>query len=240
MMKVIGAGLPRTGTTSMKAALERLGFTPCYHMVEVMTHPGHVDHWLEAAAGKVRTREDWDRVFEDGYQAEVDWPASFYWRELADAYPEAKVILTVRDPHKWHPSIRMLLSGENRPAPSDEMPEQIRQLFTTMQRMRPALDQMGRSLFGPDWTFGNDPGDEELVVAAFNRHVETVKQSIPADRLLVFDVREGWEPLCAFLGVDVPAGEPFPHLNDAESMRQAFERMKAGDMSGFPLGRPGG
>lgn len=239
MIKVIGAGLPRTGTTSMQAALERLGFAPCYHMAEVMTHPDHVDRWLEAAAGKVRTREDWDRVFEGGYQAAVDWPASHYWRELADAYSEGKVVLTVRDPRTWYPSIRMLLSGENFPDPSG-MPEQARQLFTTMQRMRPALDQMGRALFGADWTFGGDMGGEDLVVAAFNRHVETVKQSVPADRLLVFDVREGWEPLCAFLGVDVPAGEPFPHLNDAESMRRAFERMGQGDMPAFPFGRPGG
>ncbi|TMR20206.1 sulfotransferase [Nonomuraea turkmeniaca] len=237
-MKVIGAGLPRTGTTSMKAALERLGFAPCYHMVEVMTHPDHVDRWLEAVAGKVQTREDWDRVFE-GYEAEVDWPASHYWRELADAYPEGKVVLTVRDPHTWYPSIRMLLSGENRPDLSDEMPEQVRLLFASMQRMRPALDQIGRTHFGPDWTFGDDLADEELVVAAFNRHVETVEQTVPAERLLVFDVREGWEPLCAFLGVDVPAGEPFPHLNDAESMRQAFERMRTGDMSAFPFGQPG-
>ncbi|GAA2430759.1 hypothetical protein GCM10010191_50480 [Actinomadura vinacea] len=172
-------------------------------------------------------------------EAEVDWPASYYWRELADAYPEAKVVLTVRDPHKWHPSIRMLLSRENRPDPSDEMPEQARHLFATMERVLPLLSQMGRAHFGPDWAFGDDLADEELVVAAFNRHVETVKQSIPAERLLVFDVREGWKPLCAFLGVDVPAGEPFPHLNDAESMRQAFERMRTGDMSTFPFDRPG-
>nr|WP_188197199.1 sulfotransferase family protein [Nonomuraea sp. SYSU D8015] len=235
-MKVIGAGLPRTGTTSMKAALERLGFAPCYHMVEVMTHPDHVDRWLEVAAGNVKTREDWNRVFAGGYQSATDWPASHYWRELADAYPEAKVVLTVRDPRKWHPSIRMLMSGGIRPEPGDEMPEQMRQMFESMERMRPALEKIGRSYFGPGWSFGDDLADEDLAVAAFERHTATVKEGVPADRLLVFDVREGWEPLCAFLGVDVPADEPFPHLNDAETMRQSFARMQAGDMSAFPFG----
>ncbi|MGI5282090.1 sulfotransferase family protein [Nonomuraea polychroma] len=235
MIKVIGAGLPRTGTTSMKAALERLGFAPCYHMAEVMTHPDHVDRWLSVAAGEVKAREDWDRVF-TGYQATQDWPASHYWRELADAYPEAKIVLTVRDPHKWYPSIRMLLSDENRLDASEELPEVARQVFASMERMRPALDQFGRSLFGPDWHFGGDMVDEETAVAAFERHTAAVKESVAADRLLVFDVREGWEPLCDFLGVAVPAGEPFPHLNDAESMRQALERMRDGDMSAFPFG----
>jgi hypothetical protein len=219
----------------MKAALERLGFAPCYHMAEVMTHPDHVDRWLSVAAGEVKAREDWDRVFA-GYQATQDWPASHYWRELADAYPEAKVLLTVRDPHKWYPSIRMLLSDANRPDASEELPEVARQVFASMERMRPALDQIGRSFFGHDWHFGDGMVDEESAVAAFERHTAAVKESVAADRLLVFDVREGWEPLCDFLGVAVPAGEPFPHLNDAESMRQAFERMRDGDVSAFRFG----
>ncbi|MDP4503278.1 sulfotransferase family protein [Nonomuraea turcica] len=242
MLKVIGAGLPRTGTTSTKAALERLGFDPCYHMAEVMTHPDHVDRWLSVAAGEVKTREDWSRVFA-GYQATQDWPASHYWRELADAFPEAKIVLTVRDPRKWYPSVRMLLSGENRPDLSAELPadlpEAVRQIFASMERMRPAMDQIGQAYFGSDWHFGGDMVDEDAAVAVFERHVAAVKEGVPEQRLLVFDVREGWEPLCAFLGVDVPAGEPFPHLNDAESMRQAFERMQEGDMSAFPFGEPG-
>jgi hypothetical protein len=226
MVKVIGAGLPRTGTTSMKAALERLGFGPCYHMVELMTHPGHVDRWLSVMSGQVKSREDWDGVFEGGYQAAQDWPASHYWRELADAYPEAQVVLTVRDPHTWYPSVRMLLSGENRPDMSGDLPEPMRQRIEVMNRLRPMMDHIGQAYFGPEWHFRGDMVSEERAVEAFNRHVASVRESVPADRLLVFDVREGWEPLCAFLGVPVPAEEPFPHLNDAESMRLAFERMK--------------
>ncbi|MFG3436961.1 sulfotransferase family protein [Nonomuraea sp. NPDC047897] len=231
MVEVIGAGLPRTGTTSMKVALERLGFAPCYHMAEVMTHPEHVDRWVAAAAGQVRTREDWDRVFDGGYRATQDWPAAHFWRELAGAYPEAKVVLTVRDPRAWYPSMRMLTSGGPRPDPAAELPEPVRRALTAMDRMRPVLDLMGGSHFGPGWRFGTGLADEEQAVAAFERHVAAVRDSVPAERLLVFDVREGWGPLCAFLGVAVPAGEPFPHLNDAASMRRAFDRMSAGDPS---------
>ncbi|SDH56180.1 Sulfotransferase family protein [Sinosporangium album] len=235
MVKVIGAGFPRTGTTSMKAALERLGFSPCYHMIEVLTHPDHVDRWLDVAAGKIATREDWDRVWTGGYQATQDWPASHYWRELAEVYPEAKVVLTVRDPQAWYRSMRMLVSATNHSDSPEGLPEPIRQAFSSMDRLRPSLNTIGQTYFGPEWHFGEDMKDAELAVAAFHRHVATVRDSIPAERLLVFDVREGWEPLCAFLGVDVPAEEPFPHLNDAESMRQALERARAGDASAFPF-----
>jgi len=113
MLKVIGAGLPRTGTTSMKAALERLGFGPCYHMFEIFTNPDHADRWLPIASG---AKVDWARVF-DGYQSTQDWPASHFWRELAVAYPEAKVVLTIRDPHAWYPSFVCALPE---PAPLSE------------------------------------------------------------------------------------------------------------------------
>lgn len=105
MLEVIGAGFPRTGTTSLKAALERLGFGPCFHMFEVMAHPEQVDRWLSVVSG---APVDWDRVF-DGYRSSMDWPAGYFWREEAEAYPEAKVILTVRDPHQWYVSFQNLI-----------------------------------------------------------------------------------------------------------------------------------
>ncbi|MDR8408212.1 sulfotransferase family protein [Nonomuraea sp. 3-1Str] len=242
MLEVIGAGLPRTGTTSMKAALERLGFGPCYHMFEVMTHPDHVDRWHSVTAGEVRDREGWDRVFAGGYRSAQDWPASHYWRELAEVYPDAKVVLTVRDPRSWYPSINMLLSGPGAAAatmngqPFEELPEPVRAMLTGMGRMGPVLEAIGRSYFGPGWSFGQGVPDEEYAVEAFERHVAAVKADVPAKRLLVFDVREGWEPLCGFLGVEAPA-EPFPHLNDADSMRQTFERMMSGEPITFPQPR---
>ncbi|NUW43589.1 sulfotransferase family protein [Nonomuraea rhodomycinica] len=240
-MEVIGAGLPRTGTLSMKAALERLGFGPCYHMFEVMTHPDHVDRWLAATSGEVHGREGWDKVF-DGYRSATDWPASHYWRELAETYPDAKVVLTVRDPRAWHRSIDMLMSGPGASAAAldgrslEELPEQARTITTSMGRMRPALEVIGRCYFGPDWSHGQGVPSEKLAVEAFERHVAAVKAGVPAERLLVFDVREGWGPLCAFLGVEAP-DEPFPRLNDAESMKQMFQRLAAGEPLSVPRPR---
>ncbi|MFP5347394.1 MAG: sulfotransferase family protein [Actinomycetes bacterium] len=226
MLQVVGAGLPHTGTTSTKAALERLGFGPCYHMFEILTHPDHVDRWLPAAEGEI---EDWDRVLA-GYRSTQDWPASYFWRELAAAYPDAKVVLTVRDPHAWFPSMRMLMAGPPAALASgtaQDLPEPVRNALAGMQRLRPVLELIGRSYFGPDWHFGQEMTDEAQAVEAFERHVATVREAVPPERLLVFDVREGWQPLCTFLRVPVP-DEPFPHLNEGQSMREAFARVRSG------------
>lgn len=216
MIRVIGAGLPRTGTSSMKAALERLGFGPCYHMFEVFTHPDHVDRWLPAESG---VGVDWDHVLQ-GYQATQDWPASHFWRQLADAYPDAKVVLTVRDPRRWYASFRSLMS--HAPAiTEDQVSGAARQMAVAMQRLRPMLDRIGRVTLGPDW---RDGLDEDEAVAAFERHAAAVRDGLPPERLLVFDVREGWQPLCNFLGVEAP-GEPFPHLNDSAALERMFQQM---------------
>jgi sulfotransferase family protein len=221
MLKVIGAGLPRTGTTSLKAALERLGFGPCYHMFEILAHPDHVDRWLPFATGMPM---DWNRVF-DGYQSSQDWPASHFWREQADAYPHAKVILTVRDPHRWYASFQNLISNAPGQNPADNVPDAIHPVIDAMTRLRPVIARIGQSTFGGDWRSGPDLPDEEQAVQVFRRHVTTVRESLPADRLLIFDVREGWQPLCRFLNVEPPTGEPFPHLNDSEAMQTMFDQL---------------
>ncbi|MEV0390335.1 sulfotransferase family protein [Nonomuraea sp. NPDC050643] len=221
MLTVIGAGLPRTGTSSMKAALERLGFGPCHHMFDLMTVPGRVERWLPLAEG---AKVDWDHLFE-GYRSAQDWPASAFWREQAEAYPKAKIVLTVRDPHAWYLSMGALMAiGPQRILP-DDMPEAGAVVFRTMMRLGPLLDHISRTMFDTDRPFREGLPDEESAVAAFERHVAAVKAALPAERLLVFDVREGWEPLCRFLGVDVPGEEPFPHLNDAQSMRRTLDRL---------------
>ncbi|MFF5207461.1 sulfotransferase family protein [Streptosporangium sp. NPDC000396] len=235
MLKVIGAGFPRTGTTSLKAALERLGFGPCHHMFEVLTRPEQVDRWLPVATGEPA---DWDQMF-DGYRSAVDWPASYFWQRLAEAYPDAKVILTVRDPHRWYASFQTLISrtqGQNPPNPGGRSPEELPEALRAIMRFQPALEAMGKSTFGADWRFGQDPLDEEHAVQVFRRHVATVQDSLPADRLLVFEVGQGWGPLCDFLGVEPPADEPFPHLNDSESMRRNIARMMAGEEMISPFG----
>ncbi|MFI6744434.1 sulfotransferase family protein [Nonomuraea sp. NPDC050451] len=231
VLDIIGAGLPRTGTSSMQAALQRLGFAPCYHMMEIFRHPDHVPRWLAVAAGKVTTRRDWDQVFA-GYRATQDWPASHYWRELADTYPQAKVVLTVREPDAWYRSIRMLFSLEPDNLRLEDLPQPVREVLTEKMRLHPLLESIQQALFGPQHRRGAGLPDKDLVVRAFHQHCAAVRAHLPAERLLVFDVRQGWEPLCAFLGVPVPAGEPFPHLNDAASMQDLIRRMLAGDLTG--------
>lgn len=225
MLHVIGAGLPRTGTSSMKAALDRLGFGPCYHMFEILTKPDHVDRWLPVISGEP---VNWEKVL-DGYRSTQDWPASHFWREQAAAYPDAKVILTVRDPHRWYLSMQQLIAnGPGRELPAD-LPEAASAVFRSMARLDPVMERIVGATFGEGYSLRKGMPEEEVAVAAFHRHVATVKESLPADRLLVFDVREGWEPLCRFLDVAVPAGEPFPHLNDSEAIKKTMERLMRGE-----------
>ncbi len=197
MLEVIGAGLGRTGTLSLKAALEQLGFTGCYHMVDVFAHPEHVPLWQAAAD---RKRVDWDALFA-GYRSAVDWPAAHFWRGLADHYPNAKVILTERDPEKWYKSfsetiLRLLTMP---PAPNPEMQ---------------AHGKMVRDII-TEQTFGGKLDDKAHILDVYRRHNEDVRRTIPVDRLLVFDAPQGWEPLCRFLGVPVPKTE-FPRTNSTD------------------------
>nr|WP_250573986.1 sulfotransferase family protein [Nonomuraea sediminis] len=228
VLDVIGAGFPRTGTTSMKAALERLGFGPCNHMFDLLSNPAQLDRWLTEPLDPGKALE--------GYRSAQDWPASHFWRELALAIPEAKVVLTVRDPRRWYASMQMLLTSGPLHMREQDLPEEAAALATAMRKLVPLLDGIGQSYFGEGWHFTDGMPDEGVAVAAFQRHVATVQESLPAHRLLVFDVRDGWEPLCRFLGVSVPVGEPFPHLNDSEALRRTFERLMAGGSLSAPPG----
>ncbi|MGW0203850.1 sulfotransferase family protein [Nonomuraea sp. NPDC003201] len=233
MLTVIGAGFPRTGTSSMKAALERLGFGPCHHMFTIISDPSRVDRWLPLADG---AQVDWEHVF-DGFRSTQDWPASFFWKEQAEAYPDAKVVLTVRDPRAWYRSMQTLVSiGPGRELPED-LPEAAAAVFGGMMRLSPVMDLITSSVFEGRRSLREGLPEEDEAVAVFERHLATVKESLPAERLLVFDVREGWEPLCRFLGVDVPAGEPFPHLNDAKTMRETLDRLINEGRLGSPFTR---
>lgn len=209
-MKVIGAGFGRTGTMSLKAALERLGFGPCYHMSEIFEHPEHAARWVAAAKGEV---SDWEDVL-GGYESTTDWPGCAFWRELMVAYPEAKVLLNVRDPERWYTSVESSFLAMRRQLQPGQMPP-----------LPPAQLEMMRLIMGG--TLGGDEPfealeDKDHAIDVFLKHNEAVRQGVPADRLLEYEVKQGWEPLCAFLGVEVPA-EPFPHLNDSAS----FQKMVA-------------
>jgi len=209
-IQVIGAGLGRTGTLSLKTALEELGFTKCYHMIEVFARMGDARTWDAAARGEP---VDWDRLFA-GYRATVDWPGCSFYHELLRYYPEAKVILTVRDPERWYDSARETIYFVRQ-----AIPRWTRLLFPRMRVFRRMLDRIAW-----DGMFKGRLEDRAFAIDAFNRHNEQVRRDVPAERLLVYQVSEGWEPLCAFLGVPVPEGKPFPHLNDAAQFRARVER----------------
>ncbi len=211
-LKVVGAGFGRTGTLSLKTALERLGFGPCYHMMEVFSRPEHVAIWHRLAFEHTM---DWDRIFR-GFQATVDWPAARWWREIAAHYPDAKVLLSVRDPEAWYKSMTdTIYQPMKSPAP-DGVPELAR-LQSEMIRKSVLAE-----------TFDNRFEDKAHAIEVFKRHNQAVRDAIDPARLLVFDVREGWAPLCRFLGVPIP-DEPFPRLNDTATT-QAMIRMMTESM----------
>ena len=193
-MHVIGAGVGRTGTYSLKLAVNQLGLGPCHHMEEVLfNQPVQVPLWAAAVNG----RPDWAAIYE-GYQSAVDWPTAGFFRELSTAYPSAKFVLTVRSPKSWAESfsetIYKLLAGR------DQAP----------QEMHAWLDMAS----GVINKTGFPPGlDFEGLKKAFTAHNDAVKAVIPEHKLLIFQVKEGWGPLCAFLGVPEP-DDLFPRTND--------------------------
>lgn len=210
-MKVIGAGFGRTGTLSLKLALEELGFGPCYHMTEVFRHKDHGAAWLARAEGKP---VDWKAVFKD-YQATVDWPACTYYQELMAAFPEAKVLLSVRDPEKWYESAKNTIFGSINAAQKNKV------MPLLFPRLKTVMAMAQRQVW--EGTFGGRFEDRAHAIEVFNRHTEEVKRVVPPERLLVFDVKQGWEPLCKFLGVPVP-NKPFPRVNDTAEFQGRIKR----------------
>lgn len=216
-IQVIGAGLGRTGTMSLKVALEELGFAKCYHMLELLMNPQQVVYWEAASAGKP---VDWEALFE-GYQATVDYPACRYYRELMAQYPEAKVILTVRDPNSWFESASETIFQAGRRMQGDG--------GGPPQFQFPGDPQLFARIFGMvhrdfwDGDFEGKLDDRARMVELFNKHTEAVKAYVPAGKLLVYEVKEGWESLCRFLDVPVPEGKPFPRLNDRQTFRDRIE-----------------
>lgn len=195
-LAVVGSGFGRTGTKSLKEAIEQLGFGPCHHMHEIVEHPEQVAHWQALADGHP---VDWHEVF-DGYRSQVDWPGAHAWRELANAFPEAKVVHTVRPEDDWWRSFsrtigKLMLTYRQMPLPA---------------HVTAILDAWDR--LAGQGTFGGRLDDRATAIAAYRLRTAQVLEAIPAERLLIFDVAEGWEPLCRFLDVPVPA-TAFPHHN---------------------------
>lgn len=202
-LALIGAGLGRTGTLSLKAALERIGYGPCYHMIEVLTAPGRGRHWLEQTQSG---SHDWDAIFH-GYRATVDWPAAAFWRELVERYPDAKVLLSLRDADRWYDSVMNTIY----PMMMQGLPERAPQTLRDFREMVYTLIV--------ERTFDGRLDDRAHATRVFEAHNQAVIDAIPASRLLVYRPGDGWEPLCRFLNVPVPE-EDFPHLNDTAWYRQ--------------------
>jgi Sulfotransferase domain len=208
-LKIVGAGFGRTGTLSLKNALEKIGFGPCYHMMEVFPRPDHVAMWHRLAFGNPI---DWDLMFRD-FRAAVDWPSARWWREIAAHFADAKVLLSVRDPEAWYKSMsETIYQPMKYPAPA-HAPDLV-QMQNEMVRKAILAE-----------TFDNRFEDKAHAIEVFNRHNQEVRDTIEPKRLLVFDVREGWGPLCRFLEVPVPS-EPFPRLNDTASTQAMIKRMR--------------
>jgi len=195
-LTVIGSGFGRTGTMSLKDALEQLGFGPCHHMEEVFEHPEQVAHWQAFASGET---VDWSAVFA-GYSSQVDWPGAHVWRELAAAFPEAKVVHSVRPEESWWNSFSKTIGKFFASYQQIQLPPHVRAMSDVM------IEMVAQG------TFGGQFADRATALAAYNKRNEQVRATIPSERLLVFDVAEGWGPLCRFLDVPVP-DSPFPHRN---------------------------
>jgi hypothetical protein len=193
-LKVVGAGLGRTGTHSLKIALERLLGAPCYHMVEVFQRPQDVPVCHDAAVGNP---VDWQGVM-SGYSAAVDWPAAAHWQNLSQAFPDAIIVLSERDADKWWESASATIFAH-----IDEDPPEERRAWTKM---------VGAMM---ENTFTTDLKNPDAAKAAFQAHNAKVKAEAPKDRLLVWEATHGWEPLCAALKLEVPK-DPFPKANTKE------------------------
>jgi hypothetical protein len=203
-LKIVGTGLGRTGTKSMQTALAMLGFGPCHHMVEVFQHPESMQLWIDAGEG----RPDWEAIF-NGYNSTVDYPSAAYWRELTSYYPDAKVLHTVRDPDQWFDSVHATIlapDGLSRRGGDDVRA----QFFASVLRRLPS-----------------QPDDRAVMTDHFRRHTQAVMAAIPPQRLLVFRMGEGWERLCRFLGVPVPA-EPYPSENSRAEFIDRARTQQAG------------
>jgi hypothetical protein len=208
-IKLVGAGLPRTGTLTQKLALEELGLGPCYHWVNVIADLDQVELWNAALDGGA----PWAEVFA-GHHSTVDWPGGYFYRELMDVYPEAKVLLSVRDGEAWERSFRdtiwTMSHGETL------MPRLAWARAEIDPRWQRYLELVDRMFWGPQGTFADGHAQPAQMIEQMERHNEAVRSAVPAERLLVWEVTEGWGPLCEFLQVDVPT-TPLPHANERDA-----------------------
>jgi Sulfotransferase domain len=209
-VKVIGAGFGRTGTMSLKAALERLGANPCFHMIDIIRDPSNLHYWQAAAEGE---KVDWKEALA-GWEGSVDWPGCTFYKEHMETWPDAPVLLSVRDPESWYKSVANSIHAAKEMAMRGELepPEE-----------NPPSPEVMQMINGLIWngTFHGRFEEKDYALKVFDDHIEEVKRTVPPERLVIYEIKQGWGPLAEMMGVDVP-DEEFPHLNDTESFRQMF------------------
>ncbi len=207
-LEVLGIGMGRTGTASLKVALEQLGYGPCHHMLELFSRPGDAVRWQARARGEAVS---WDELL-GGFRSTVDWPSAYFWRDLVRDFPAAKVILTVREPEAWYDSISNTI-------------------FKALDQPLPQQDDAarGQRVMAKDIIverdFSDRPHDKAHVLARYAAHNAEVQRTVPAERLLTYDVGEGWGPLCRFLGQAVPDA-PFPTANRRDDFHHGPGRQR--------------
>ena len=224
-LAVIGAGFGRTGTASLREALEVLELGPCYHMFEIRAKPWRARRWYRINRGEP---PEWDAIF-DGYKSAVDWPTAAYYQSLREHYPKAKFILTVRDADGWYRSVLETLYPVSRVLPA------------WVRRSLPVMRIVFGMIEATIWegTFHGRFEEPEYAKSAYHQHVEAVRRAIPPQDLLVFDVRDGWAPLCAFLDLPVPQDRPFPHTNERAVIKRQVRMLRLGWWSAVAVGVAG-
>jgi len=199
-MKVIGAGFSRTGTLSLKYALEHLGYQKCYHMHAVFRNPHHLGYWNKALEHE---KFDWELLFE-GYQATSDFPACLFWKQLLDYYPDAKVILTIRDSEKWYASMK----------------NTIFEVTRSNQNLDPILSFVKQKVF--EELFEGQFENKHKTIQKFEALNNEIIKTIPSEKLLIYNVQGGWQPICQFLNHPIPQ-EEFPNKNSTKEFRKHNE-----------------
>lgn len=220
-LKVIGTGLGRTGTHSLKIALTHLGFGECYHMVELFQKPEGLKYFQNAEKGK---EVDWNKLFLN-FQSTVDYPGARYFRQITDFYPDSKIIHTYRDPEEWYESaVKTILK-----AGGLTIKQYIRFAahFTVSDEVRKRLPVLIYNKKLMKLEFGNDINDKRKIIKKFEQHTEEVIKKIDSSRLLICNIKEGWEPICKFLNVPVPS-EKFPHSNTHDEFYKKVEIIGTG------------
>lgn len=216
-IKVIGAGLGRTGTMSLKRALEHLSGEKCFHMVELLNLPDRLKYFKK---NNLDRRANWEKLFEE-FGSVTDFPCCMYYQELAELYPEAKVILTVRDPEKWYEStLETIYRGKPKTLKDFAKLMWNYMRSSDVRRVAPIFKNNDKMIW--DGFFEGKFEDKKHTLSIYHRHIEAVKKNIPKKRLLVFNVKEGWKPLCDFLGQPVPK-IPFPRTHQRAEFNKAMD-----------------